>query len=110
MQAIVAAHREQTEIGNHQPLGGLILPFVVGTLSGGLGSDDIDARLRVAQEFIDRQGSGNVLIAFTAGQGQHAFPDLLTGTLGNGAEIVTVQQIGNAPVLDFPQQIAVVNP
>ncbi len=54
-------------------------------------------------------GGGHVLIALAAGQGQRAFPEQFAGILGDPADILAVQRVGDAALQDLLQQIAVVD-
>ncbi len=67
MQAIVAAQGEQPDIGDHQPLRGPVL-VAVRVLTDRLGGDNVNARLRVAQNLADWDGGGDFLVALAGSQ------------------------------------------
>ncbi len=108
MKAVVAAQGEQADVGDHQPLRGPIF-VAVRVFLGRFGGHDVDARLRVAQDLVDRNRGGDLLVALAAGQRQSPLPNRFPGSLGDVFEIVAVQQIGDAAIFDLLQQVAVVD-
>ena len=108
VQSVIAAQGEQAEVGNDQPLRRPVF-IALGVFLERFSGDDVDAGLRVAQDLADGNGRGDLLIQLAAGQRQRPFPDLLAGAAGDGFEIITIQQIGDAAVFNLLQQIPVVD-
>ena len=108
VQPVIAAQREQADVGDDQPLRGPVLVAVRVFLER-LGSHDVDARLRITQNFVDRNRGDHILIAFAADQVQGSLPQQFTGIFGDPADVVTIERVSKAPIQNLLQQIAVID-
>ncbi|MEZ5584481.1 MAG: hypothetical protein R3F37_18490 [Candidatus Competibacteraceae bacterium] len=75
---------------------------------GAFGADDVNARFGFGQDFGHRNGRGDFLIKHFFDR-QLAFPDQFAGFIRNGLDIVTAERFGDAPVVNFLGQIAVID-